>query len=158
MLDLLWCYYTGSAWHVCCIWHGGPRYDILFNIMESSFGVGGTVLSWIRSFLQGRTQQLYSGGKASNVATVTSGVPQGSVLGPLFFILYIAWVVHTTHLGKEFNLNVHWYICRRRSVVWPPSEWKWNSRKYEKFDCDWSKFPKVLWFSIKFFAHSCLGE
>ena len=81
-------------------------HDILFHRMESSFGVGGTVLSWIRSFLQGRTQQVCSGGKASNVVTVTSGVPQGSVLGPLFFILYTADI---PLIAKEFNLSVHCY-------------------------------------------------
>ena len=82
-------------------------HDILLHRMESSFGVGGPVLSWIRSFLQGRTQQVYSGGKASNVVTVTSGVPQGRVLRPLFFILYTADI---PLIAKEFNLNVHCYV------------------------------------------------
>ena len=75
--------------------------------MESSFGVGGPVLSWIRSFLQGRTQQVYSGGKASNVVTVTFGVPQVRVLGPIFFILYTTDI---PLIAKEFNLNVHCYV------------------------------------------------
>ena len=47
-----------------------------------------------------------SAGKASNVVTVASGVPQGSILRPLFFILYTADI---PLIAKEFNLNVHCY-------------------------------------------------
>ena len=46
----------------------------------------GLLLSWIRDFLSGRTQQVILEGKKSNVASVTSGVPHGSVLGPLFLV------------------------------------------------------------------------
>ena len=92
-------------------------HDILLHRMESSFGVGGPVLSWIRSFLQGRTQQVYSGGKASNVITVTSGVPQGRVLGPIFFILYTVHNRYTTHCkGVQPQRAL---LCRRRSAVFP---------------------------------------
>ena len=44
---------------------------------------------WVEAFLTGRTQQVLVEGVLSSSSTVKSGVPQGSVLGPLLFLLYI---------------------------------------------------------------------
>ena len=53
------------------------------------YGVRGTTHAWIKDFLGDRTQQVVLDGEHSSTAPVTSGVPQGTVLGPLLFMAYI---------------------------------------------------------------------
>ena len=53
------------------------------------YGVHGDLLNWCRDYLTERQQRVVVKGEASDWLTVTSGVPQGSLLGPLFFIVYI---------------------------------------------------------------------
>ena len=55
----------------------------------SHYGVKGCILKWIENFLYGRSQQVVLNGQYSDVCSVLSGVPQGSVLGPLLFLCYI---------------------------------------------------------------------
>ena len=53
------------------------------------YGVKSNTLSWIKSFLNNRTQTVVIDGTQSHTAPVTSSVPQGSVLGPILFLAYI---------------------------------------------------------------------
>jgi hypothetical protein len=55
----------------------------------AAYGISGKLLEWIKSFLRGRRQRVVMGNNVSEWEQVTSGVPQGSVLGPLLFVIYI---------------------------------------------------------------------
>jgi len=64
-----------------------PHGRLLTKIANS--GVDSRVVVWVREFLLGRTQRIRVGGQLSEEVRVMSGVPQGSVLGPLLFLAYI---------------------------------------------------------------------
>ena len=54
------------------------------------YGITSTALNWFTSYLTERTQQVcYNGAASSNINAINLSVPQGSILGPLLFIIYV---------------------------------------------------------------------
>lgn len=74
-------------------------HDLLLKKLLS-FGVHGVYLQWISSFLRGRFQRVKLGGATSGEIAVTSGVPQGSHLGPVLFLIFINDVVSVLRYCK----------------------------------------------------------
>ena len=53
-------------------------------------GISGKLLAWVKNFLVGRKQKVVLNSHASDWSSVSSGVPQGSVLGPILFNIYVS--------------------------------------------------------------------
>ena len=79
---------------------------ILLERLERTFGVSDGALRWLTSYLLDRVQYVRVGADTSSAVTLPSGVPQGSVLGPLLFISY---VVDLADLILSCRLQPHLY-------------------------------------------------
>ena len=69
------------------VWHKG----LLFKL--KSIGINGKLLSWFENYLSNRKQRVLINNKYSEWENIKAGVPQGSILGPLLFLIFINDIV-----------------------------------------------------------------
>lgn len=81
-------------------------HDVLIRRLKASYGISGMVLQWFQTYLVGRRQYVRLGSSASSPILIVCGVPQGSVLGPILFLLYTADLIT---LIQDHGLCPHLY-------------------------------------------------
>jgi hypothetical protein len=88
-----------------CVWHDG----LLFKLKK--FGIHGNLLLWFKDYLSERYQKVVIRGQHSVSGLIQAGVPQGSVLGPLLFLIYINDLTEVTRANiKLFADDTSLYL------------------------------------------------
>ena len=130
-------------------------HEILLKRLEITFGICGVTLQWFKSYLADRMQAVNIMGHSSTFTRLRHGVPQGSVLGPLLFLLYTAPIAEIimhhglSHHCYADDTQVYFYcppdqmpslVARFASCIRDVEQWMCSNRL--KLNCDKTE---LLW-------------
>ena len=122
-----------------------PHHFLLHKL--KSCGINGVLYEWLCSYLTGRKQRVVIKGDLSNWCDVASGVPQGSILGPLLFLMYVNDMVE--ELSKSTNIALFADDAKTYSKIESSNDHQALQRDLSKLE-DWSN----LW-KLKFNSNKC---
>ena len=80
------------------------NHDLILLKLKNKFGIDGRLLKFVTDYLRDRQQQVLISGKFSSMRNAQSGVPQGSILGPLLFIMFIDDISEGISPGTQLSL------------------------------------------------------
>ena len=102
-----------------------PHQALLHKLCN--FGISGDLLNWCQDYLSNRTQRVLIDGYSSSLTEITSGVPQGSILGPLFFVLFINDLPDVVGSTSTIALYAD------------------DSKMFRVINCDDDRFSRMIW-------------
>ena len=113
------------------------------------YGINGKTLNWVRSFLSGRKQRVRIGDKYSSMTNVTSGILQGSILGPVLFTIFINDLPNA--------INVHCKVSADDTKIYESSKKKIEIQedlyRMQKWMDEWN-----LYFNVNKYKVMQIGE
>ena len=108
-----------------------------------AYGINGDVLEWVKDYLSNRTQIVSVNGTESDLGLVLSGVPQGTVLGPLLFVVYINDMLDTVSSDALLfadDTKIYRQVCSKEDALELQNDIKrleeWTKRWLLRFNAD----------------------
>ena len=96
------------------------------------YGIRGTALDWFKSYLCDRKQFITYDSVSSNTKVISCGIPQGSILGPLIFLIYIQtiFLICAKNLHQYYLWTIQIYFFLWKTVIWTWITYQWWAMQY----------------------------